>query len=110
MRRITGKIPKRRSDGSWDHPSIAESLGDTCIEEIGVYIGRQQNTVVQLIVTSNIMDLCLDVERHGGKSSKVVVGATRNEYFKNAGGRGDRYGGDERASGYGGIGGDGTQW
>ena len=36
------------------------------VEDIGVYIASFQNTVAQYIVTQNIMDLCLVVERNLG--------------------------------------------
>ena len=65
-KRLTSKQLKKRLDGVWDYPPIAESLWGAGIEEIEVYIGRRQNMVDQFILNWTIMDLCLKVERRPG--------------------------------------------
>ena len=55
-----GNIPKQHPYGGWGYPLIAEAIREARIEELGVYIGRSQNAVVQFISTRTIMDLCLE--------------------------------------------------
>ena len=60
LRQIMEKLPQSRLDGSWNYPLIAEYMWEARIEEIEMYIWRQQNTVEQYIVTRPIMDLYLE--------------------------------------------------
>ena len=55
---ITGRHPSRRWDGSWDYPPLVAAMVEAGFEEIGAYIMRGQNTVMQYIATRLIMDLC----------------------------------------------------
>ena len=57
-RRITGRHPRRRGDGSWEYPSLEEALVESGFEGIRKYITRRQNTVAQYIATRLILDLC----------------------------------------------------
>ena len=40
-RRITGKQLRRRTDGSWDYPPLAEALGEEGLEGIGKSVIRR---------------------------------------------------------------------
>ena len=57
-RRLTGKHPWRRKDGSCDYPPLEEALGGAGIEGIRKSVTRRQNTVAQYIATQPIMELC----------------------------------------------------
>ena len=57
VRRITGKHPRQRTDGSWYYPPLAEALGEAGLEEIRKSVTRRQNTVAQYIATRPILDL-----------------------------------------------------
>ena len=50
-RRITGKQPRRRADGSWEYPPLAEALGEAGFEGIRKSVTRRQNTITQYIST-----------------------------------------------------------
>ena len=65
-RRMEGMGPKNQPDGTWVYPPIGAALVRVGLEEIGVYIARLQNTVMQYIATRPIMDLCLISERTPG--------------------------------------------
>ena len=51
VRRITGRQPRRKKDGSWDCPPLAGALRDAGMVEIRTSITRRQNTVAQYITT-----------------------------------------------------------
>ena len=57
-RRITGKQPRQRADGSWEYPPLAEALGEAVFEGISKSVTRRQNTVAHYIATRPILDLC----------------------------------------------------
>ena len=57
-RRLTGKQPWRRTDGSWDYPPMAEALGEAGLDGIRKLATRRQNTVAQYIATRPILDRC----------------------------------------------------
>ena len=63
VRRIVGMVPKSQQDGTWVYTPIRVVLAMVRLEEIGVYIARRQNMVVQYIATHNIMEFCLVGER-----------------------------------------------
>ena len=65
-RRITGKQPRRKTDGSWDYPPLAEALGEEGLEGMRKSITRRQNTVAQYIATRPILDLCDQATRRPG--------------------------------------------
>ena len=65
-RRLTGKQPRRKKDGSWDYPPLAEALGEAGLEGIRKSITWRQNTVTQYIATRPILDLCERVARRPG--------------------------------------------
>ena len=48
-------------------PSLDYVMAEVVLQEVDTYVSRHQNTVVQFIVTSLIMDLCLVEERRLGK-------------------------------------------
>ena len=41
------------------YPPLEELIEEAVLQDMGTYVSCQQNTVVQLIVTWTIMDLCL---------------------------------------------------
>ena len=59
-------VPERQRDRTWVYPPIGVALAMLGLEEIRVYIARHQNTVVQCIATSPIMDFCLEAEQKTG--------------------------------------------
>ena len=65
-RRITGKHPRRRTDGSWDYPPLAEALGEAGLEGLRKSTTRRQNTVAQYIATRTVMGLCERATRRPG--------------------------------------------
>ena len=67
VRRLTGRQLKRRLDGTWDHPPLADAMKDAGIKEVETYTIRIQNTVAKFIMTSPIMDLCLEAARIPGQ-------------------------------------------
>ena len=66
LRSILGKLPKRRTDGGWEYPPIAEALREAGIKDLEVYIRRRQNTVAQFISIQTIIYFCLKAERCPG--------------------------------------------
>ena len=63
VRRMEGMGPKRQRYGTWVYPPIGAALSTVGMNEIWVYIACRQSTVAKYIVTSPIMDLCLETER-----------------------------------------------
>ena len=57
-RQITGRQPRRTREGGWEYPPLTAAMEESGFKEIGVYIKRMQNTVVQYIATRPILDLC----------------------------------------------------
>ena len=57
-RKLTGKQPRRKKDGIWEYPPLAEALGEAGLEGIRKSITRRQNMVTQYIATRPILDLC----------------------------------------------------
>ena len=57
-RRITGKQPQQKKEGSWDYTLLEEALGEVGIYGIHKSITQRQNTVAQYIATQPILDLC----------------------------------------------------
>ena len=56
-RRLTGRQPWRRGDGSWAYPPLKEAMREAGFEGIRQYITRRQNMVAQYIETRPILDL-----------------------------------------------------
>ena len=50
-KRITEKQPRRRTDGIWEYPPLAEAMGEAGFEGISKSSTRRQKTVAQYIVT-----------------------------------------------------------
>ena len=65
-RRLTGKKPRRRTDGSWEYPPLAEALGEARLEGIRKSVTIRQNMVAQYIATRPILDLCERATRRPG--------------------------------------------
>ena len=66
VQRKSGMGPKRQWYGTWMYPPIGAALEMVGLNDIGVYISHQYNTVTQYIATHAIMDLCLEAERRPG--------------------------------------------
>ena len=65
-RRLTGRLPRRRSDGIWEYTSSEAARDEAGFEPMDTYIQRRQNTVVHYIAMLSIMDLCEAAERKWG--------------------------------------------
>ena len=57
-RRNTGRQLRRRGDGIWKYPPLAEAMGEAGFKGIRKSVTSRQNTVAQYIVTRPILDLC----------------------------------------------------
>ena len=60
-RRIFGKMPRWRVEGTWEYPPLGDAMRAYGIKEIETYISRLNSMVVQYIATHPIMYLCLDM-------------------------------------------------
>ena len=56
-RKLTGRQPRHRKDGTWYYPSLAGAMKEAGIFRIRTSILRRQNTVAQSIATRPILDL-----------------------------------------------------
>ena len=65
-RRITGRQPRRRGDGRWEYPPLAEAMGEAVFEGIRKSVTRRQNKVAQYIEKRPILDLCEWATRRTG--------------------------------------------
>ena len=65
-RRILGKMPRRRAQGTWEYPPLGGVMRENGLEDIDMYIFRRKNTASQYIAMRPILDLCLDTERNPG--------------------------------------------
>ena len=65
-KKIKGRQPRRRKDGSWLYPPLAGVMKDTVMVGIRTSILRRQNTVAQFITTRPILDLCEQATRRPG--------------------------------------------
>ena len=44
---ITGRQPNRREEGGWEYPLLASAMEEAGFGEIGAYILKRQNMVLQ---------------------------------------------------------------
>ena len=65
-RKLTGRQPRRGSDGGWFYPSLAGAMKEAGIVQIRTSILQRQNTVAQFIATQPILDLCEKAEKLSG--------------------------------------------
>ena len=65
-RKITGRQPWRRKDGSWIYQPLVGIMKETGMAGIRTSIIRRQNSVAQLIATRPILDLCEQATRQPG--------------------------------------------
>ena len=65
-RKITGRQPWRRKDGSWVYPLLAGVMKETGMVGIRTSILQRQNMVAQFIATRPILDLCGQATRQPG--------------------------------------------
>ena len=57
---ISGNMPWRWTEVTWEYPHLGYAMRTAVFEEIKTYISRRHNMVVQHIATRHIIDLCLD--------------------------------------------------
>ena len=61
-RNISGNLPRRRTDGTWECvPPLEESKRASGIKDTETYISGQQNTVAQYITMFPILETYLDI-------------------------------------------------
>ena len=66
VQHITGRQPRRHTEGGWDYPPLVTAMEEAVFEEIGVYILKRQNKVAQYISMRPILDLCERLVRRPG--------------------------------------------
>ena len=59
VQRLMRWQPKRRLDGAWDYPPLAEAMAEAGIQEVDTYVARRQKTYTQFISARTIMDMYL---------------------------------------------------
>ena len=67
VRQLMRRLPRRRSDESWDYTLSEAAIEEARFESMETYIRRRQNTSAQYIATIPILDLCEASERKLGK-------------------------------------------
>ena len=70
-RRITGMSDKRGAGGEWEYPLVVEAMEAAGIQPIGLYIRRQQATIVVRLACHLLYKLCTEAERMLGTSRLV---------------------------------------
>ena len=50
-RQLTGRLPRRRTDGKWEYTPAAAAREEAGFKAVGEYIWRRHNTVAQFIAT-----------------------------------------------------------
>ena len=66
-RRMTGKQRRKRGDGRWEYPPLAEAMGEVGFYGIRKLVIRMQNTAAQYIATRPILELCERTTRRPGE-------------------------------------------
>ena len=126
-RRITGRQPRQRKDGSWVYPPMVRARKESVMMGIRTSIKRRQNTVAEYIATRPILDLCeqatwqpgarvswrwwehsrIDLEG-GAKMGSGIIDDKRGNIFRGGFGRGAK---QDRRRGQGGVSGsERVQW
>ena len=59
---LTGKKPRRDTDGTWRYPPMAAVMVEAGLEEVKTYVVCHQNSFAQYIRTHLIIDLFLEAE------------------------------------------------
>ena len=67
-RQLTGRQPRRQGGGSWENPSLEESMVESGFKGIRKYFTWRQNTVARYILTRPILDLCERSSQRPGES------------------------------------------
>ena len=70
-RRMTGMMPKRKSDGTWEYPDSAEVLKAACLHTVEDYITVRRRTVMKYVVERPIYKFCREAERQRGSGSHL---------------------------------------
>ena len=65
-RNIMGRQPRRKKDGRWEYPPLADALWGAGMVGIRTSITQRQNMVAQYISTRIILDLCKQATRRPG--------------------------------------------
>ena len=70
-RRMTGMMPKRKSDGTWEYPDSVEVLKAACLHTVEDYITVRRRTVMKYVVERPIYQYCREAERQRGSGSHL---------------------------------------
>ena len=65
-RRMTGMMPKRKSDGSWEYSDSEEVLEAAGLHTVAAYIQIRRHTVMKFVVERPIYQFCREAERSRG--------------------------------------------
>ena len=66
IHQLMGQHPRQQADSSCSYNPVSTAISKAGLEEVETYISHFQTTIVQLITTRPIMDLCMKVERLPG--------------------------------------------
>ena len=70
-RRMTGMMPKKKSDGTWEYPDSAEVLKAACLHTVEDHITVRRRTVMKFVVDRPIYKFFREAERHRGFGSHL---------------------------------------
>ena len=70
-RRMTGMMPKRKSDGSWVYPDSEKVLKEAGLRTVEHYIGVRRATVLRYVSERPIYELCMEAKRKRGTGKKT---------------------------------------
>ena len=70
-RRMTGMMPKKKSDDSWEYPDSAEVLKAACLHTVEDYIQVRRHTVMKFVSERPIYRYCREAERRRGSGSHL---------------------------------------
>ena len=66
VQRLAGRHPRRWGGGSWEYPSLEETMMEAGFKGISTYVTRRHNKAAQYIVTQPILYLCERSARRPG--------------------------------------------
>ena len=70
-RRMTGMMPKKRSDGSWEYPDLAEVPKAACLHTVCEYSQVWMHMVMKFMSVRPIYKFCREAERNWGSGSHL---------------------------------------
>ena len=65
-RRLTGRRPRRRRDGTWSYPDTAETLRRAGLEPMAVYLDRRRQNLQAFVQGRHLHNTCTNTERLPG--------------------------------------------